>query len=232
MEKISVCMATYNGAAFIRQQIESILPQLESGDEIIFSDDGSTDATLSVISGYNESRFKIIKNQRTGSPTKNFEKGLRHCTGELIFLTDQDDVWMPDKVSRTKHFLKSFDLVLTDCSVINERNEQLADSFFKKQKSKKGIILNLVQNSYMGCCMAFHRKVLDKALPFPLNLAAHDQWIGLIAERYFKVYFLNEPLVWYRRHNQNYSFTGGKSSFSLLKKINHRITMINNLYNR
>src|SRR5687767_8601550 len=109
---ISVCMATYNGASFIRQQIESILPQLEAGDEIIFSDDGSTDSTLEVISGYNESRFKILKNQRTGSPTKSFEKGLKHCTGDLIFLTDQDDVWMPDKVSRTKHYLQSYDLVL------------------------------------------------------------------------------------------------------------------------
>lgn len=232
MGRISVCMATYNGASFIRQQIESILPQLEETDEIIFSDDGSTDTTLDIISSYNENRFKILKNQRTGLPVMNFEKGLKLCTGDLIFLTDQDDIWMPDKVSRMKHFLQSFDLVLTDCSMINEHNQELSDSFFKKQKSKKGLIPNIVQNSYMGCCMAFNRKVLDKSLPFPQNLVAHDQWIGLIAERYFKVYFLHEPLVRYRRHRQNYSFTGGKSSFSLFKKINHRLTMINNLYNR
>lgn len=232
MTRISVCMATYNGATFIRQQIESILPQLEAHDEIIFSDDGSTDSTLDIIFSYRGNRFKVLKNQRTGSPAKNFEKGLKNCTGDIIFLADQDDVWLPDKVSRMKHYLQSFDLVLTDCSIINEHNETLTDSFFKKQKSKKGIIPNLVQNSYMGCCMAFNRKVLDKALPFPQNLSAHDQWIGLLAERYYKVYFLNEPLVKYRRHSQNYSFTGGKSSFSLLKKINHRLTMINNLYNR
>jgi glycosyltransferase involved in cell wall biosynthesis len=232
MARISICMATCNGASFIQQQIESILPQLEANDEIIFSDDGSTDSTLEIIFSYNETRFRVIKNQRTGSPVKNFEKGLRNCTGDLIFLTDQDDVWMPNKVARMKHHLQSFDLVLTDCSIINERNELLADSFFKKQKSKKGLIQNLVQNSYMGCCMAFNRKVLNKALPFPENLSAHDQWIGLLAERFFKVYFLNEPLVKYRRHSKNFSFTGGKSSFSILKKINHRLTMINNLYNR
>jgi glycosyltransferase involved in cell wall biosynthesis len=225
-------MATYNGASFIGEQVESILPQLDENDEIVFSDDGSTDTTLEVIAGYNDTRFKVLRNQRTGSPAKNFEKGLRHCTGELIFLTDQDDIWMPEKVTRMKHYLKSFDLVLTDCSIINERKERLADSFFKKQKSKKGLIPNLVQNSYMGCCMAFHRKILDKALPFPADIPAHDQWIGLIAERYYKVHFLDEPLVWYRRHQQNYSFTGAKSPFSLFKKINHRLTMINNLYNR
>src|SRR5688500_7657246 len=134
---ISVCMATYNGASFIRQQIESILPQLEKDDEIIFSDDGSTDSTLDVIFSYKESRFKVLKNQRTGSPAKSLEKGLRNCSGNLIFLTDQDDIWMPDKVLHMKHYLQSFDLVLTDCSMINERDEALADSFFKKQKSKK-----------------------------------------------------------------------------------------------
>lgn len=225
-------MATYNGASFIQEQIESILPQLGADDEIIFSDDGSTDTTLDVIAAYNEKRFKVLKNQRTGSPARSFEKGLKRCTGELIFLTDQDDIWMPEKVSRMKHCLQSYDLVLTDCSVINEHKEQLTDSFFKKQKSKKGLIVNLVQNSYMGCCMAFHRKVLDKALPFPIDLPAHDQWIGLIAERYYKVYFLPEQLVWYRRHQQNYSFTGAKSPFSFFKKINHRLTMINNLYSR
>src|SRR5688572_25821556 len=125
MAKISVCMATYNGASFIREQIESILPQLEPGDEIIFSDDGSTDSTLQVIADYHEKRFKIFQHTRTGSPARSFEKGLRQCTGELIFLTDQDDIWMPEKVSRMKHYLQSYDLVLTDCSVINENKEQL-----------------------------------------------------------------------------------------------------------
>lgn len=225
-------MATYNGASFIRQQIDSIMPQLGLGDEIIFTDDGSVDETLSIILAYRDNRFKIVDNGRSGSPAKNFEKGLNHCSEELIFLADQDDVWMPEKITRMKHYLQTFDLVLTDCSVINEQGEKLLDSFFMKQKSKKGIVQNLVQNSYMGCCMAFNRKILERALPFPSDLKAHDQWIGLIAEKYHKVYFLNEPLVQYRRHGQNYSFTGERSSFTFIEKINHRLTMFNNLYNR
>lgn len=232
MRGISVCMATYNGASFIRQQIDSIVSQLGSEDEIIFSDDGSIDSTLSIISGYNDKRFKIVGNTRSGSPAKNFERGLSHCTGELIFLADQDDLWMPEKVQQMRHHLQTFDLVLTDCSIINEHNKKIHDSFFIKQRSKKGLIPNLVHNSYMGCCMAFNRKILERILPFPPDLKAHDQWIGLIAERHYKVHFLHEPLVQYRRHGQNYSFTAEKSSFSLFEKINHRLTMLNNLYNR
>jgi glycosyltransferase involved in cell wall biosynthesis len=232
MEKISVCMATYNGAPYLRQQIDSIVPQLSSGDEVIFSDDGSTDDTLSIILGYHDPRFKIVDNSHSGSPAKNFEKGLRYCSGAQIFLADQDDVWMPNKVGRMKHYLALYDLVLTDCSIVNEHNNTLADSFFAKQRSKKGLFSNLLHNSYMGCCMAFNRKLLDRVLPFPVNLNAHDQWIGLIAERYYSVHFLSEQLVRYRRHGMNYSFTGEKSRRGFFEKLNHRITMLNNIYSR
>ena len=232
MINISVCMATYNGAAYIKQQINSILPQLGPDDEIVFSDDGSVDSTLAVISAYQDSRFKILNNPRTGSPAKSFEKGLSHCTGKYIFLADQDDIWVPRKIERMMEYLKTFDLVLSDCSIINQNDQELVQSFFSKQKSKKGFFKNIVRNSYMGCCMAFNRKILDRALPFPVALKAHDQWIGLIAEKFFSVHFLPEPLVQYRRHGQNYSFTGDKSANTLFEKINHRLTMINNLYNR
>jgi glycosyltransferase involved in cell wall biosynthesis len=225
-------MATYNGASFIRQQIDSIMPQLGVDDEIIFSDDGSTDTTLSIILDYRDKRFKVISNDRSGSPTKNFERGLKYCTGDHIFLADQDDVWMPEKIKRVQHYLQSFDLVLSDCSIIDQHDKKISDSFFAKQGSKKGLIPNLMHNSYMGCCMAFTRKILERILPFPSDLKAHDQWIGLIAERHYNVHFLDEPLVQYRRHGQNYSFTTGKSSFSIIEKLMHRLTMLNNLYSR
>lgn len=232
MTKVSVCMATYNGAAFIRQQIDSIIPQLGAEDEVIFSDDGSSDATLSIILDYRDKRFNVVTNNRSGSPAKNFERGLKYCTGDQIFLADQDDVWMPEKIKRTQHYLQSVDLVLSDCFIIDQHDKKISDSFFAKQGSKKGLIPNLMQNSYMGCCMAFNRKILDRILPFPPDLKAHDQWIGLIAERYYSVYFLDEPLIQYRRHEQNYSSTVGKSSFSFMQKLTHRLTMLTNLYSR
>lgn len=232
MEKISVCMATFNGARFIREQIDSILPQLNKDDEFIITDDGSTDETLSIIMSYHDNRFTIINNNRSGSPAKSFEKGLSYCSGDYIFLSDQDDVWAPSKVAVMKTHLQEHALVLSDCSVIDEQNHIIKNSFFAQQKSKPGFTQNLIKNSYMGCCMAFHKKLLKHILPFPDGLQTHDQWIGLIAEKHYDVQFINQPLVKYRRHGNNYSPTGEKSILSFREKLNYRMHMLYNVYNR
>ena len=96
---ISVCIATYNGAAYIRQQIASILPQLSEGDEIVVSDDGSTDATLAEVRALGSPLVRIVEGPRKGSPVLNFENALSHAKGDYLFLCDQDDVWEPHKVS-------------------------------------------------------------------------------------------------------------------------------------
>jgi glycosyltransferase involved in cell wall biosynthesis len=232
MTGISICLASYNGARFIGQQIESIRTQLTPDDEIIIADDGSTDNTVNIINQFGDPRIRLILNSQKEGFVRNFEKLLTLAKGKYIFLSDQDDVWEKEKISSVLQCLESYDLVLTDCSIINEQGEKLLDSYFHAKKSRRGIVKNLIRNSYMGCCMAFHRKVLDKVLPFPCDLVAHDQWIGLIAEKYFRVYFLNELLVMYRRHGKNYSFTGEKSPYGLLEKINYRLNMLYNLSNR
>jgi glycosyltransferase involved in cell wall biosynthesis len=226
-------MATYNGARFIRQQIDSIVSQLKADDELVISDDGSTDDTVSIILSYNDKRLILVNTDRSsGTPAKNFEKTLHHCTGDLIFLADQDDVWMQHKVVTILKFLEKYDLVLSDCLVINEQNQILLNSFFAQQKSRRGFTQNLIRNSYMGCCMAFKRKVLQHILPFPQGLRIHDQWIGLIAEKNYNVFFIEEPLVQYRRHDKNYSLTGEKSTRNFFDKVNHRMKILYNLYTR
>ena len=95
---ISVCVATYNGEKFIREQIESILCQLSSDDEIIVSDDGSTDGTIVIINCIGDKRIRIIEGPRKHSPTFNFENALKEAKGDYIFLADQDDVWKTNKV--------------------------------------------------------------------------------------------------------------------------------------
>jgi glycosyltransferase involved in cell wall biosynthesis len=226
-------MATYNGARFIRQQIDSIVSQLKADDELVISDDGSTDDTVSIILSYNDKRLILVNTDRSsGTPAKNFEKTLHHCTGDLIFLADQDDVWMQHKVVTMLKFLEKYDLVLSDCLVINEQNQILLNSFFAQQKSRRGFTQNLIRNSYMGCCMAFKRKVLQHILPFPQGLRIHDQWIGLIAEKNYNVFFIEEPLVQYRRHDKNYSLTGEKSTRNFFDKVNHRMKILYNLYTR
>lgn len=112
---ISVCIATYNGAATLHEQLSSILSQLSPDDEVIVSDDGSTDATLDVVRAFDNPIIHIVPGPQTGSPIDNFEHALRQARGEYIFLSDQDDVWLEGKVQRMLAALKGgADCVVSD----------------------------------------------------------------------------------------------------------------------
>jgi glycosyltransferase involved in cell wall biosynthesis len=230
--KISVCMASYNGEKYIRQQIDSILPQLGESDELIISDDSSTDDTISVVKSINDNRIKLIKDQKFKSPVSNFENAIKNATGDFIFLCDQDDIWQPNKVESVLPFLKQYDLVVSDCKIVDGDLNIIEDSFFKKMHSSTGFWKNFVKNRYLGCCMAFRKEVLDNALPFPPQIAMHDIWLGLCAELFGHPFFLNEPLVLYRRHGNNASFGSEKSKYTLMFKIKYRISLLKMLIKR
>lgn len=225
---ISVCMATHNGAKYLRQQVDSILPQLGSDDELIVSDDNSFDSTLSILNSYQDSRIIILEPKTFGSPTRNFENALPYCQNPLIFLADQDDVWYKEKIAVMKASLGKSDLVVCDCRIVDNDLAPLHSSFFHHNRSRSGLFKNFIKNSFVGCCMAFHKKVLTKALPFPKE-HFHDQWIGLMAERYFNVAFLPQVLVDHRRHPDNYSSTGNPSAISFRKKIELRLHLAKEL---
>ena len=218
-------MAVKNGEAFVREQILSILPQLAGDDELIISDDHSTDNTLEILNQLCDRRIRIIQNPSSGL-ISNFENALRSAQGTYIFLADQDDIWMSEKVETTLQFLKRYDLVVSDCIVVNENLELRHESFYSTNGSRKGILRNLMHNSYMGCCMAFHRKILSKALPFPKEIPMHDLWLGLIAETCFTVKFLEKPLIYHRRHLHNASTTSHPSKASLTRKVGKRIWLL------
>ncbi len=205
---ISVCMTTYNGERFVTGQIQSILDQLGSTDELIVSDDGSTDGTLAQIQAFSDPRIRLLTGQRFGSPVRNVEYALNHASGEIVFLADQDDRWWPGKVGKCLTALQTHDLVVTDCRVVDADGQVLRESFFAWRGSRTGFWRNLYKNAYIGCCMAFRREVLAYVLPFPAGLYMHDWWIGLLAERLATPYFLYEPLLDYVRHGQNASPTG------------------------
>lgn len=221
---ISVCMAVKNGAPFVHSQLESIRFQLTGDDEIIISDDNSTDNTLEILETHKDHRIRIIKNPKDGL-VSNFENAIKHSRGEIIFLSDQDDVWMPYKVKTTLPYLRDYDLVVSDCKVVNNNFDALHDSFFRFNSSSSGIIRNLAKNSYMGCCMAFKRSLLAKALPFPSRLTVHDQWLGMIGELYGRVLFLPEKLVAHRRHDKNASTTFHKSNHDWADKFSNRLNL-------
>jgi GT2 family glycosyltransferase len=232
LKKISIGLAVYNGSSFIKEQIDSMLPQLTQQDEIIVSDDGSTDDTLAILRSYSDSRIRILPHERSRGVTGNFEYVLSHCSGDVIFLSDQDDFWLPQKIKWMASALETCDLVVCDCCLVDEHRNKIASSFYKQNKSGKGLIKNLLRNSFMGCCMAFTQKVLSKALPFPASIAMHDQWIGLVAQRYFTVRFISEVLVEHRLHPHNHSSTGIRSTIPWNKKMRSRIYMAGNLLTR
>lgn len=224
--KISVCMATYNGEKYIKEQLESILSQLEEDDEVIISDDGSTDETLEIVSSLDDERICIYKNVKGASPIYNFENALEKAVGDFIFLSDQDDVWCDGKVSIMLGYLRDFDLVVSDAFVVDENLNVISNSFFSYNGSRKGVVKNLLKNSYSGCAMAFNRRVLRKSLPFPAGLPMHDWWVGLMAEKHGSVYFAPEPLILHRRHGSNASATGGSSPYGFFKKVSFRLKVL------
>jgi glycosyltransferase involved in cell wall biosynthesis len=223
-------MAVHNGELFLRQQIDSILPQLKDGDELIISDDDSTDSTPEIVKSYLDSRIHRLPQKKFGDPSKNFEYALSHCNNEIIFLADQDDVWHPNKIEIMKSELASCDLVVCNCRLIDENGDVLSESFFEKNNSQKGLIKNLIKNSFVGCCMAFRRNLLGRIMPFPLKFIMYDQWIGVIAQRYFNVKFIPQTLVDHRRHKGNYSTTGERSKNSWNKKVISRLQLAKALW--
>ena len=224
--KISVCIATYNGEKYIKEQLNSILPQLGVNDEIIISDDRSTDSTLSIINSFNDERVKIFVNKNKGI-VKNFENALMHASGDYIFLADQDDVWLSEKVSLSIAGLEHNNLVVTNCKVTDENLKEINPSYFKLNDSKKGFFKNFYRSSYLGCCLAFKKELLDDILPIPNNLFLyHDWWIGYIADIKYKVRFIETPCMLYRRHDFNMSTTGSKSKQSLWKKFRDRFQLL------
>lgn len=222
--RISVCMATYNGEKFIKKQLESILGQLEKNDEVIISDDMSTDNTLKIIEGLNDSRIKIFLHENNHGFTQNFENALKNANGKYIFLSDQDDEWISDKVNITLNELKKYDFVVSDCITVDENGKILDNSRFEKFKIKKGFFRIMYKMRYLGCCMAFKKEILEKAMPFPkrVDLVEHDTWLASVAELYYKVKLIDRPLIYYKRHGNNVSSGGFDKGYSLVNKIKRR----------
>jgi len=221
--KISVCIASFNGAKYLKDQLDSIISQLPESSEILISDDGSKDKTIALINEYSDPRITLYKNSFRNI-VKNFEFLLTKAKGDYIFLCDQDDIWLSDKISKVMSELSSNDLVVHDAIIVDENLNEICDSFYKTRKSASGFLKNLYKNSYIGCCMAFRREVLQNVLPFPSNIPMHDSWIGCLLDfNNNKVKFIGDKLLLYRRHGHNASPESGKSKFSFLKKMNFRI---------
>lgn len=228
---ISVCMTTHNGEKYISEQIDSILCQLGSEDELIISDDGSTDKTCDIINQYNDYRIKLIKftqpikyNDNFSThryASKNFENALKHAKGDYIFLCDQDDIWMPNKVQLCIDALKNSILVKHNGLRINEIGESLQSESTSGSISKN-LFINIIKLNIPGSHIAFKRELLRLVLPFPQKLICHDAWIGCLAQSIGQSTYLDIPLIKYRIHSNNVSV---HKRNSLLVKLSYRIEL-------
>lgn len=231
---ISICIATYNGEKYLEEQLASILPQMASSDELIISDDGSTDKTLTIIDRFvaQDQRIKFFKGPGKGV-IANFEFAINQSQGEFVFLADQDDVWLPEKVQTTLRFFDAhpkIDLVISDLVIVDEHLDVIEPSYFEYRKVKLGFLHNIVKNKYIGAGMVFRGSLKKRILPIPSKVPMHDMWIGLIADAKNTSALIPQKLTLYRRHGDNASEIDSKASF--FQQLKWRIFLIMALISR
>ncbi len=201
MGKVSVVLASYNGEKYIKNQINSIMSQLKDDDELIVSDDNSKDNTREIVLelANKDARIKLVNGPAEGY-NKNFENAIKYAKNEFIFISDQDDEWMPDKVSKV---LEAFDdrtnCVLHDCVVIDDNQKIIHQSYLNERKANTNYRKNIYKNTFTGCCMCVRREWLLKLVPFHKGIY-YDAWIGILSCKFNCVKILNEPLIKWCRH--------------------------------
>lgn len=222
MKKYSVCIATYNGEKYIKEQIESIQHQLDDKAEIIVSDDGSKDDTLKIVSEMQQkdSRIRIVKGPKKGFSC-NFENAVKHATGDVILFSDQDDIWEEDKVQRIGQIFSEDEACTTILHTMSTFDNEHEDTDAIIMGYKTGVLKNYIRSSYWGCCMAVKREFIMRFIPFREYCVGHDQLTGLMSEKYGKTVFLDKKLLRHRLHGSNTSFT-----LPLNKKIKFRIELL------
>lgn len=229
--KLSVCMTTYNGEEYVHKQLSSILSQLDEHDEVIICDDGSSDATLSIIHSFKDTRIKLFQNSFQ-NVVLNFESAIQKAKGDYIFLSDQDDIWYETKVKEIMCHLEKNIMVFSNLSIFKDDEFGTLELLYDSDENRAGFIKNFVSNNYVGATMAFNKSLVKHILPFPKNLNMHDSWIGLISEIYGPTKFIGDPLIFYRRHQNNVSTTGDISDNGLGKKLSIRINLMSKIIRR
>ena len=204
-DKISVAMAAYNGSKYIDQQIGSILSQLRQEDELIISYDESSDDTLNIIRTYErtDSRVKVFIDPGSGV-TDNFNNAISHCSGDYVFLSDQDDVWIDGKVERLLRCFREYspELIIHNGVNTDEKLEPISAPFFEIYRIGNGKLKNIIRPRYSGCCMAFTRKMKDIILPMP-EIRGYDQWIATVSEFLGNIEYVDDILLLHRLHEGN-----------------------------
>jgi len=204
-------MAVYNGERYIEEQINSILYQLEDEDEVVVVDDGSKDRSLEIIASYGDPRIRIFQHDKNMGVIASFEDAIRKALGDVLFLCDQDDIWATDRVKKMASVFAArpdVSIVVADVILIDENGEIIQeDKQFTQRPFDARFLPNLISNRFQGSAMAIHSNLRQEILPFPKNVSfLHDAWIGARSALHGrKTIYIDEPLLYYRRHKENNS---------------------------
>lgn len=206
---VSILVATYNGATYLAEQMDSILAQVSPDDEVIVVDDCSSDNTFAMLSDYAR-RFPAVialRNEKNLGVRKTFERLLHLARKDIVFLSDQDDIWVQGRKARMTDALHQDGCVavLANSLILTENGIDRAFYPEPHHPDVASIWRNFARNAFIGCCMAFRRDILAIALPFPERLSMHDWWLGTCAMAVGRVCYLPEPSLLYRRHGGNLS---------------------------
>ncbi len=226
MTTVSVALCTYNGERFLQEQLDSIAMQSRTPDEVVVGDDGSSDSTLEILERWKQSvpfSVRIERNERNLGFAKNFESTLSRCTGDVVFLCDQDDVWLPNRVERMTEALEQdaavgivicgVDLIDQDGNPMSDEASRLYRMSYPDDTSVYYLEYALKHPSRAGCMMAVRRNVLEKVYPLPDGWS-HDVWLFSIAPLYGEIQSLPDVLMHFRRHGNNASVLGKDSDWA------------------
>ena len=203
---VSIVVATYNGERFLREQLDSIIRQTYPNLEVVIVDDASKDGTLAILDQYaaSYSNVHVYKSTDNVGYVRNFEKGFGFCIGEYIALSDQDDIWLPDKISILMRERGNHALIYANSELIDADGKSLG----VKLSDLKNLLnfwtpLNyVVGGTASGHAMLVKKQVILESMPFPL-MVTHDYWIGFISTFFSPMKFVDEVLVLYRQHDGN-----------------------------
>lgn len=230
--RVSVCMAAYNGARHIEEQIRSILTEIGPHDELVVVNDFSTDATPDIVAGINDPRIRLIRAERNNGYVRTFEWALSEARGEFIFLSDQDDVWLPGRVERMITAMDGKDMVVSNCKHFDGPLGTFHEIRLRPEDSDHNVrnILGIVvgYRLHWGCAMAFRNTLLHQVLPFPAYMTeSHDQWIATVGNVNRSIVYLEEDTILHRLHGENLTPHGIRSVSKIMRA---RVAFVRNVY--
>ncbi|MBO6979361.1 MAG: glycosyltransferase [Prochlorococcus marinus XMU1428] len=232
---VSVCMATYNGEKFVGDQIKSIINQFSNNnDELIIVDDNSKDNTVKIIEDFDCPQIVLLRNKSNIGVIKTFEKSIKRAKNPLIFLSDQDDIWMPHKISVYKTAFsrnENIDLLYSDHFLVDHNAKLIGKTFLDKQMPLK-IPIPIFNTRCHGPGLAFSQRAKNIILPFPKKISSHDKWIAITLSLLGRVKFITVACQFYRIHSKQVCSIGIKGRRPLDIIIKSRLNMLINLFKR